>query len=553
MRPIVIIVAILSFLGCGREKHQFSHPQIIGGATAPRLSFITALVTPGSETPFCGASIISTNLLLTAAHCVYDLKYGVEAIIPSSNNTTRSDATRLGVRAIYIHPDYHPDAKKNDLALLLTDELHPSQTRWIESIALNDHAPLSSNALIVGWGNQTSYGSLPAETLMAGEVKLIDIPTCQKAGGRYSHLDSTQLCAGDIVSGGRDSCQGDSGGPLYEWRSNGKPTLLGVVSWGKGCGQKNSPGVYTAVHQYLPWIYHHLTEASSPPNELTSENLHAYCAGRLRLRQTSTNGESKLVTTQLVTKLKDLRQVTEFTSKGTVPLCQTFLPGLGFTEVFANKDKNQSILLVSVKDLNLFYEVTAEVRARTVLHCDKDSNKVLILTDNQSYVSWNNHILELSPTSTEAPLSSSFTCQVDEIEAEFKNLTDSDIPQILQLRNKKGVTVFNLKEKEETPQIEITVTKDSITPQSGTLEIKNTLNSTLISWKLACYKLSNLSEHSQRNDPIIEIESIWPSNPLGLIPPGYSINTSFDLKSSLPSLNSIQCFINGIPTTVRLL
>ena len=46
-----------------------------------------------------------------------------------------------------------------------------------------------------------------------------------------------------------------SGGPLWKWTSNSKAVIIGVVSRGQGCARKNSPGVYTRVKQFLPWIF----------------------------------------------------------------------------------------------------------------------------------------------------------------------------------------------------------------------------------------------------------------------------------------------------------
>lgn len=50
--------------------------------------------------------------------------------------------------------------------------------------------------------------------------------------------------------------QGDSGGPLqlYHPHQSCMYEIIGVTSFGKGCGNINTPGVYTRVYHYLDWI-----------------------------------------------------------------------------------------------------------------------------------------------------------------------------------------------------------------------------------------------------------------------------------------------------------
>ena len=81
------------------------------------------------------------------------------------------------------------------------------------------------------------------------DVEVISNSQCKNAYG--SSISARMLCA--ITAGGKggkDACQGDSGGPLVSSGTGDGVTagqnydLVGVVSWGAGCADKDYPGVY---------------------------------------------------------------------------------------------------------------------------------------------------------------------------------------------------------------------------------------------------------------------------------------------------------------------
>merc|ERR1719276_1510 len=55
---------------------------------------------------------------------------------------------------------------------------------------------------------------------------------------------------------GRDACYGDSGGPLLLTPSEdfAEDSLVGIVSWGRGCADERFPGVYTRISFLYDWI-----------------------------------------------------------------------------------------------------------------------------------------------------------------------------------------------------------------------------------------------------------------------------------------------------------
>ena len=76
-------------------------------------------------------------------------------------------------------------------------------------------------------------------------VQVVDVPMIDNRQCEQWHRDKginviiydEMVCAG-YYHGGKDSCQGDSGGPLVSSTHGSHWSVVGVVSWGRRCGQQ---------------------------------------------------------------------------------------------------------------------------------------------------------------------------------------------------------------------------------------------------------------------------------------------------------------------------
>ncbi|EJP62101.1 Peptidase cysteine/serine, trypsin [Beauveria bassiana ARSEF 2860] len=189
----------------------------------------------------CGGIIIDQSSILTAAHCIVGLSADRVSIVAGAVKLD-SGGTTYQVSAIHKHPGYNSSTITNDIAVLkLAKPL--SYTPYIRPIALaTQDPPAGSGTLGSGWGVSRSSGPV-SNTLQWISLQSLDHKICQEKMG----VTVSQICTTSANKGGM--CRGDSGGPLTDERI----TLVGVYSWGRGCGD-GYPDVYASVAYHREWI-----------------------------------------------------------------------------------------------------------------------------------------------------------------------------------------------------------------------------------------------------------------------------------------------------------
>eukprot|EP00038_Savillea_parva_P030784 m.80258 g.80258 ORF g.80258 m.80258 type:complete len:723 (-) comp9339_c0_seq1:232-2400(-) len=248
--------------------------RIVGGVDAPtfegseNFKWITNLYMEDESYSYtCGASLITDELLLSAAHCF--ASDGMTTLHPFTTITAKIGVidTSAGVSAehqfetrevicTYLHEEYSPFTFANDIAVLKLAS--PVSAAYVPVTTAGPNADQSGDDfLVAGWGG-TVQDDLSDENLVQqypnvlqiGATSSITQAECVAVYGE-SNIGDGNICG--AAGTGVDACYGDSGGPLFK-NEGGNQVLYGVVSWGLGCAADSYPGVYTWVGQYQQWI-----------------------------------------------------------------------------------------------------------------------------------------------------------------------------------------------------------------------------------------------------------------------------------------------------------
>ncbi|XP_031949717.1 LOW QUALITY PROTEIN: chymotrypsin-like elastase family member 1 [Corvus moneduloides] len=256
----LVLLAALALCGRCSELDLDGMQRVVGGTEARSHAWPYQIslqyYSGGSWHHTCGGSLIRTNWVMTAAHCVNNnMNYRVVA---GEHNLNRNEGSEqiFSVSKIIVHPYWNSNnvAAGYDIALF---RLSGSATlnSAVQLAALPQEGTILPNnypCYITGWGLTRTNGQL-SSVLLQAYLPVVDYQTCSSPSYWGSTVKNTMVCAGG--DGVRSGCQGDSGGPLH-CAVNGQYQVHGVTSFvsSLGCNVLRKPTVFTRVSAYVSWI-----------------------------------------------------------------------------------------------------------------------------------------------------------------------------------------------------------------------------------------------------------------------------------------------------------
>lgn len=215
----------------------------------------------------CGGTLISSDIVLTAGHCVIE---GGHYIVPDRLIVKLGQHNRLlggknteefQVYNVIPHEEFDFTTLKNDIAILKLST-RVLFNHYIQPVCLWPNNDISLDnvvnrlGIVVGWG--LNENNQLTDILTQGRMPVVDFTTCLESNRDFfgNFLSNYNYCAG--YRNGTSVCNGDSGGGMF-FEKDQTYYLRGIVSLAVAKELENvcNPKQYvlfTDVAKYLDWI-----------------------------------------------------------------------------------------------------------------------------------------------------------------------------------------------------------------------------------------------------------------------------------------------------------
>lgn len=209
----------------------------------------------------CGGSAIHPKVILTAAHCVNRKRTLIARAGEWDTQTEDEIIPRQDrkVAEVIVHEGFHKGGLFNDIALLVLET--PFATADNVGFVCLPKGGATFDSLkctASGWGSHT-IGGVEQTILKKVDLPIVPRGVCQDTFRALRKTEAYELHESYLCAGGQanqDTCKGDGGSPLVcpTMATLDQYVQAGIVSWGRGCGSENVPGVYANVAVLRDWI-----------------------------------------------------------------------------------------------------------------------------------------------------------------------------------------------------------------------------------------------------------------------------------------------------------